>query len=162
MDENRVNTSNEYYKFEDMIFTSKSVFDIIVCIDRNLRFLYAPNFICGALIRFHLSPESEDLKAFDAILDRVEKLLITYQNRLARDAKNKFKFKRRYPYKDLKHEAFNDNFSGIMTFLHEASNIDYYGKNHNKNHVRKRFLNVAKKLWELKIRPRRYYNFNNF
>ena len=161
MGEDTVNTRKEYYKFEDMIFTSKSVFDIIVCIDRNLRFLYAPNFICGALIRFYLSPESEDLKAFDAILDRVEKLLIIYQNRLARDAKNKFKFKRRYPYKDLKHESFNDEFSGIMTFLHEASDIISYSKMH-KNHIKKRYLDVAKKLWELKIRPRRYYNLNNF
>ena len=41
MDEeiDRIDKCKEYYKFENMIFTSKSVFDIIESIDKNLKYL---------------------------------------------------------------------------------------------------------------------------
>ena len=57
--------------------------------------------------------------------------------------------KRKPKITETEDNAFNEEFPGIVDFLHEASTLE----SKTKEPLEKKFIDLAQRLWDLGIRP---------
>ena len=134
---------NGSYKVNNIIFPSRFVFSTIESIDRNLRFLYSKAPPNSWRDRINYSAVRDNEEEFDAILDRVEERMNRINGRIK--------------FEETDDAAFNRKFFGIMDFLYEAHDFennkeDELSKKTPEN-IKKRFINLSNRLWELGICP---------
>ena len=138
-----IKQSNGKYEVDGVIFPSRFVFTNIESLDRNLRFFYSPAPPNRLGPRINYSAVRDDEEEFNCILDRVEERI----NRIDKE----FKIIEKY------YKAFHKKFHGIIDFLYEAS--DFVNKQEDElskqtpEYIKKRFINLASRLWELGIHP---------
>ena len=141
-----VNQSNGKYEVDDIIFPSRFVFSIIESIDRNLKFFYSPAPPNKLWPTINYSTVRDDEEEFNCILDRVEERI------------NRFDEKVKIIETD--DSAFNQKFNGIIDFLYEADDFKYDKEDElskqTPEYIKKRFINLASRLWELGIHPREF------
>ena len=136
--------SNGSYKEDNLIFPSRFVYSTIASIDRNLRILYSPSINNEFWATIRYSPVRDDEEEFEAILDRVEERI----NRINGKVK----------IRETTDAAFNQLFMGIIDFLYEASDFedntdDVLAKSKTPEYIKKRFIDLTNRLWEMGISP---------
>ena len=121
----------------DIIFRSKKIYENIKNIDNtilSLLFTQAPYF--EECILISRSEMRNSINKFDKALDKVENSINTIK---------KVKISEKEPY------SFISEFPEISQFYIEASVLE----NMTKTPIQKRFYNLAIKLWDLGVRPKK-------
>ena len=131
------------HKVNNLIFPSRTIFLIIESINRDLNFLYSPtrtNSLCSFIC---YSPVRDNNEEFNIILDRVEEQM----NRIKEEVN----------IIETDDSAFNDEFPTIVSFLDEAFDYEYNTESdifkQTPEDIKKRFISIAHKLWDLGVRP---------
>ena len=153
-----IKSDNVYYKVGKVIFPSRLIYSTIASIDRNLRFLYSPTPPDKIWRTIQYSSARDDSEEFDAILDRVEERINIFKLNNENIEDNEINLiNGKVKIVELDDAAFNSLFMGIIDFLYEAS--DYEDKSEDEltkktpKHIKKRFINLANRLWDLGIHP---------
>ena len=85
----------------------------------------------------------DDEEEFDSILDRVEERID--------------RFNEKVNVRETDDSAFNKMFIGITDFLYEAydfeNNTEDESSKQTPGYIKKRFINLSNRLWELGINP---------
>ena len=136
-------SNSSQYQVNNLIFPSRHVFSTIESINRNLRFLYSPAPPNSLWSTINYSTVRDNDEEFDSILDRVEERID--------------RFNEKVEIIETDDAAFNKEFNGIINFLYEATDFednkeDELSKKTPEN-IKKRFINLANRLWELGIHP---------
>ena len=101
----------------------------------DLRSLYMLAPVCSPYILINCSPARNSITKFNHALDKVE-LSIN-------------KIKQKVNIKEIEDSAFSKTFLGIAAFFYESHNIEEKAK----EPLKKRFVNLAIRLWDLGVRP---------
>ena len=138
-----VNQSNIRYKVANIIFPSRFVYSTIKSIHRNLKFFYSPAPPDKIWSTINYSAVREDEEEFNCILDRVEERIERFDEEVE--------------IIETDDAAFNKKFHGIIDFLYEACDFENNKEDElskqTPEYIKKRFINLASRLWELGIHP---------
>ena len=135
--------SNGNYEVNDLIFPTKKVCKMIKSINRKLKLLYSPAPPNSLWPTINYSTVRDDKKEFDALLDRVEKRID--------------RFKEKVKIIETDDSAFQKEFCGIRDFLYEASNFEDNKEDElskqTEEYMKKRFISIADKFWKAGVHP---------
>ena len=138
----KTQSNSSHYQVNNLIFPSLLVYQTIKSIDKDLSNLYSPAPPNSLWSTINYSTARDSVQ-FDDILDKVE----TYID----------KFSRKVQIIEAGDSAFHQEFHGIVDFLYEADHFEDNTEDElskkTPEYIKKRFINLANRLWELGIRP---------
>ena len=136
-------SNSSQYQVNNLIFPSRHVFSTIKRINRKLRLLYSPASSNSLWPTIKYSAVRDNDEEFNAILDRVEKRID--------------RFNEKVEIIETDDAAFNKEFLGIVDFLYEASDFEHNTENElskkTPEYFKKRFISIADKFWEAGVHP---------